>query len=56
MAAHYPEKAATFKYTNDMLFYRSMGDVKNYLKASGDYVKKEVKNNAKQLNLSLIHI
>ena len=56
MTKHYPEKAANFSYVYDMLFYRSTGDVKNYLKTSDSYVKKEVKGNAKLLDIVAVEI
>lgn len=50
MKANCPEHAKAFIYDADLNYYRSTKDAKNYVKTCNDYVKKEVKDNAKELN------
>lgn len=50
MKANCPEHATAFSNEADMNYYRATDDVKNYLKVCNSYVKKVVKNDAKQLH------
>jgi thiol-disulfide isomerase/thioredoxin len=50
MEAGVPERAAEFAVQSDMNFYATTNDVKKYLKTVQNLQKKEIKNNAAQLN------
>lgn len=50
MKQHAPDMAGSFAMESDLLFYKSTGNSKAYLKAAQTYVKKEVKNDASRLN------
>jgi thioredoxin-related protein len=50
MEANCPEHAQVFIYDADLNYYRTMKDAKNYVKTCNSYVKKVVKNNAKELH------
>jgi len=50
MKAHCPDHAVAFAGEVDMNYYRAANDAKNFVKACNTYVKKSVKNNAKELH------
>ncbi len=50
MKANCPEHAEAFVFDADLNYYRGLQDAKNYVKTCNDYVKKVVKDNAKELN------
>ncbi len=50
MKKHAPQEAKKFNSNADLVYYREMGDSKNYLKCCNDYVKKQAKNDAAKLH------
>ena len=50
MKANLPKKAARFAILSELDFCVAMGDAKKYAKCCSDYVKKEVKNDDKELH------
>lgn len=50
MKKHAPQDAKKFNSNADLVYYREMGDSKNYLKCCNDYVKKQAKNDAAKLH------
>ena len=50
MKAHLPKKAARFAILSELDFCIAMGDAKKYAKCCSEYVKKEVKNDDKELH------
>jgi thioredoxin-related protein len=50
MKLHVPEKSANFAYAQDMAFALATNNVKKYLDVCKNYINKEVKNDAAQLN------
>ena len=50
MKAHLPKQAARFAILSELDFCVAMGDAKKYAKCCSDYVKKEAKNDDKELH------
>jgi len=50
MKAHLPKKAARFAIMSELNYSVAMGDAKKYVKCCSDYVKKEAKNDDKELH------
>ena len=50
MKKYCSDEANSFALTQDMIYYKTINDSKNYLKVVNNYVKKEVKNDANRLN------
>ncbi len=50
MKKYYPEKAKAFSAKQNLEFYKTIGDSKNYIKCCTNYVKKEIGNDAKRLH------
>jgi len=50
MKTHLPKKAARFAILSELDFCIAMGDAKKYAKCCSDYVKKEAKNDDKELH------
>lgn len=56
MEKYCPDKAPKFAITSEMKYYKSIGDSDNYLKASGAFAKKVLKNDANGLHNLAIEI
>lgn len=50
MKDYLPKRAARFSFLSDLDYCIAMGDSKNYIKCCNDYVKKEAKNDDKELH------